>query len=329
MNMNKITNEQNNIFCSATSLPVIAAPMFLISNPDMVMACCQNGVIGSFPALNQRSSDGLDDWIKEIKSGNKIFAEENPDKILVPFAVNLIVNKVNPRLKDDLQICIKHKVPIIITSLGINQYLIDAVHDYGGIVLHDVANVVHAKKAIDSGVDGLIAVCAGAGGHAGTLNPFAFIGELRSFYSGFIALAGCISKGSDILASQVMGADFAYMGTRFIATSEAGADNEYKEMIKDSGTNDVIYTDKISGISANFLKQSLAKSGIDINSPTNSDALDELLKNETKAWKNVWSAGQGVGAIKDALSIEELISNLTKEYKDALYRCNSASNSVN
>ncbi len=329
MNMNKITNERNNIFYGVTSLPVIAAPMFLISNPDMVMACCQNGIIGSFPALNQRSCEGLDDWIKKIRAGNKIFAKENPDKIIAPFAINIIVNKANPRLKDDLQICIKHKVPIIITSLGINQDLIDTVHGYGGIILHDVINIRHAKKAIDAKVDGLIAVCNGAGGHAGTLNPFAFIGELRSFYNGFIALAGCISKGSDILAAQLMGADFAYMGTRFITTSEANADNEYKEMIKTAGTSDIIYTDKISGIPANFLKKSLTKSGIDIDLLANSDTLDAIIKNEIKAWKNIWSAGQGAGAIKDTLSIEELIFNLTKEYNNALYRYNSASDSIN
>ncbi len=315
MSMNKNPNTQNKLFSDITTLPVIAAPMFLISNPDMVTACCQNGVIGSFPALNQRSSEGLENWITQIKASNESYAKANPDKIISPFAVNLIVNKVNPRLEADLDICINHKVPIIITSLGLNQELINAVHGYGGIVLHDVASIRHAKKAIDAGVDGIIAVCAGAGGHAGTLNPFAFIGELRSFYNGFIALAGCLSSGKDVRAAQIMGADFAYMGTRFIATKEASASDEYKQMIESSGASDIIYTDKISGIPANFLKQSLEKAGMDLKGAANSDALNELLKNESKAWKNIWSAGQGVGTIKGVQSVEKLISELEREYQ--------------
>ena len=303
-----------------TDIPVIAAPMFLISNPQMVIACCQNGIIGSFPALNQRTSEGFEDWLIEIKTALDAFKENNPDKVVSPYAVNLIVNSVNTRLEDDLTLCVKHKVPIIITSLGINPDVINTVHDYGGIVLHDIATTRHAKKAIEAGVDGLIAVCAGAGGHAGTLNPFAFIGEIRSFFDGILVLAGCISSGQDVLSAQVMGADFAYMGTRFINTHEAAAANDYKDMIKTSGTADIIYTDVVSGIPANFLSKSLENAGFDLQA-LKEETLDKGdlsgLEDEAKAWKNIWSAGQGVGAIDNILSVEELINILTDEYRNA------------
>jgi len=303
----------NKDLLSKTKLPVIAAPMFLISNPQMVIACCKNGVIGSVPALNQRTSEGLEEWLIEI---NAALSEDD-----APYAVNLIVNPVNTRLQPDLELCIKYKVPIIITSLGINTDVIEAVHSYGGIILHDIANIRHAKKAAEGGVDGIIAVCAGAGGHAGIMSPFALAGEIRDFYNGILVLAGCISHGNDILAARALGADFAYMGTRFINTKESAAAGEYKDMITQAQATDIVYTDAISGIHANFLKPSLQAAGIDLKAMKDG-TLEKgdlsVLEDEFKAWKNIWSAGQGVGNIDNVLPIEELIKTLTNEYQSAL-----------
>lgn len=305
-----MTNKKQILSKLTTSLPVIAAPMFLISNPKTVIACCQNGVIGSFPALNQRTSDGFQEWLVEIKEALK-------DQDAAPYAVNLIVNPINTRLEDDLKLCIKHEVPIIITSLGINPDLIKAVQNYGGIVLHDVAQLRHAQKAADAGVDGIIAVCNGAGGHAGTLNPFAFIGEIRQFFDGVLILAGSLSKGSDILAAQIMGTDFAYMGTRFINTVESTATDEYKDMIIQAHASDITYTDAVSGIPANFLNQSLEQAGFDMNTLQGTEIDKGQIKglvDEVKAWKTVWSAGHGVGNIQDICTTQDLIATLTNEY---------------
>ena len=295
-----------------THLPVIAAPMFLISNPAMVIACCQNGVIGSFPALNQRTSEGFEDWLIEIN--------EALDESSSPYAVNLIVNPVNTRLEADLKLCIKHKVPIIITSLGINPDLIKAVHSYGGIILHDITIIRHAQKAIDAGVDGLIAVAAGAGGHAGTLSPFALISEIRQFFDGILVLAGSISSGKDVLAAKAMGADFAYMGTRFINTEESGASDDYKDMIINAHAADIVYTDAVSGVSANFLKESLQSAGLDLDALKNGTADKgdlSALEDEAKAWKNIWSAGHGVGSINNTPPIKTLIEDIKSEYENA------------
>ncbi|MGN7439467.1 MAG: NAD(P)H-dependent flavin oxidoreductase [Alcanivorax sp.] len=303
----------NKDLISKVALPVIAAPMFLISNPKMVIACCKNGVIGSVPALNQRTSEGFEEWLIEINA-----ALNDGD---APYAVNLIVNPVNTRLQPDLELCIKYKVPIIITSLGINTDVIEAVHSYGGIVLHDIANIRHAKKAAQGGVDGIIAVCAGAGGHAGIMSPFALAGEIREFYDGILVLAGCISHGNDILAARALGADFAYMGTRFINTKESAAVAEYKDMITQAQATDIVYTDAISGIHANFLKPSLEAAGVDL-AAMKDGTLEKgdlsVLEDEFKAWKNIWSAGQGVGNIDNVLPIKDLIKTLSDEYQSAL-----------
>lgn len=299
-------------------LPVIAAPMFLTSGPDLVVECCNAGIVGTFPALNQRTSEGFEEWIIKIK-----------EKTNSPFGVNLIVHKTNPRLSADLDICIKHKVPLVITSLGAVQEVVEKVHRYGGLVFHDVTNSHHAKKAMDAGVDGLILVCAGAGGHAGTLNPFAFVHEVKKFFKKTIILAGSLTKGSDIAAAQIIGADFAYMGTRFIATKESMVPEEYKQMIVRSQSSDIIYTPAISTIPANFMRESIVKAGMDperLKSPEKIDMthITEPHKDNThsKAWKDIWSAGQGVGAIDEILSVKDLVSHLIDEYNEATHRFN-------
>ncbi len=311
--MNSIQTKKQHPILNNIGFPLIAAPMFLISNPEMVINACQNGIVGSFPALNQRTNEGFEEWLDKITN-----ALGDKD---APFAVNLIVNPSNTRLEDDVKSCIKFKVPIIITSLGINSDLIKAIHSYGGIVFHDVIHIRHAKKAIESGVDGIIAVCAGAGGHGGTLNPFAFVGELRQFFDGLIILAGCMSTGRDILAAQIIGADLVYMGTRFINSQESDADCAYKDMILESQAQDISYTSVVSGVAANFLNKSLKAAGFsdeDIKSTTPDMSKLKDLKDEAKAWKTIWSAGQGVGNIHDVPAIAELIKTLKSEYKAAL-----------
>ncbi|POP54183.1 NAD(P)H-dependent flavin oxidoreductase [Zhongshania marina] len=308
-------------------LPAVAAPMFLASGPDLVIETCKAGMVGSFPALNQRSSDGFEEWLNTINAELASFEESTATKP-APFAVNLIVHKTNPRLEADLALCVKHKVPIIITSLGAVKSVIDAVHSYGGLVFHDVINARHARKAADAGVDGLIAVCAGAGGHAGSTNPFALVAEIREFFDKTLLLAGAISKGSDIAAAKVMGADLAYMGTRFINTQESLVQPEYKQMIVDSGSSDIVYTPNISGVFANFLKPSIVNAGLDPNNlapKTDVDFGEELEvdadhKSGDKAggaWKQIWSAGQGVGAINNIPSTAELVAKLKQEYQEA------------
>lgn len=310
-------------------LPLVAAPMFLISNPKLVIECCKAGVVGTFPALNQRSTEGLEEWIIEIKSELKKFEQETGIKP-APFGVNLIVHNTNPRLMPDLQLIVKHKVPLVITSLGAVSQLVDAVHSYGGLVFHDVIKKRHAEKAAEAGVDGLILVSAGAGGHAGTLNPMAFVHEIKSFFKKTVLLSGSISKGSDIAATLAMGADLAYAGTVFINTEEANASQEYKEMIIESGTNDIVYTAAVSGVSANFMAKSLEKNGISQEKWNSSKKIDfgselDAAQAETKAWKTIWSAGHGVAAINEVVSVTQLVENMKIEFKEAILTLEKAS----
>ena len=302
-------------------LPVVAAPMFLISNPQLVLACCANGVVGTFPALNQRESSGFKSWLEEIEAGLALL--ENP----APYAVNLIVHNSNPRLQADLAICIEHKVPIVITSLGAVKEVVDAVHSYGGLVFHDVTTRRHAEKAAEAGVDGLIAVAAGAGGHAGTWSPFALVAEIRQFFDKTVLLAGCLNHGHEILAAQVIGADLAYLGTRFIATQESHAPDEYKQMVLTSRAVDIVHTAAVSGVPASFMRQSLENAGFDLatlqaKSESSTGTRLKPLNDEAKAWKTVWSAGQGVGDINDVPTTQQLITRLDKEYREAIKRVN-------
>ena len=297
-------------------LPVVAAPMFLISNPQLVLACCRNGVVGSFPALNQRESSGFKAWLEEIESG--LAGLDNP----APYAVNLIVHNSNPRLQADLAICIEHKVPIVITSLGAVKEVVDAVHSYGGLVFHDVTTRRHAEKAAEAGADGLIAVAAGAGGHAGTWSPFALLAEIRQFFDKTVLLAGCMNHGHEILAAQILGADLAYLGTRFIATQESHAPDAYKDMLLASRAADIIHTPAVSGVPASFMRQSLENAGFDLaalQGKNETGASNKLkpLTDEAKAWKTVWSAGQGVGEIHDLPTTDQLIARLDEEYRKA------------
>ncbi|CDF86091.1 NAD(P)H-dependent flavin oxidoreductase [Pseudomonas sp. QL9] len=303
-------------------LPLVAAPMFLVSNPQLVLACCRSGIVGSFPALNQRESSGFKAWLEEIEAGLA------GDAQAAPYAVNLIVHHSNPRLQADLALCVEHRVPIVITSLGAVREVVDAVHSYGGLVFHDVTTRRHAEKAAEAGVDGLIAVAAGAGGHAGTWSPFALIAEIRQFFDKTLLLAGCINHGHEILAAQTLGADLAYLGTRFIATRESNASTPYKQMLLEARAADIIHTPAVSGVPASFMRQSLEAAGFDMARLNDKGELNygEKLKpvnDEAKAWKTVWSAGQGVGNIKDLPSVDELVARLDREYRDALQRSNA------
>ncbi|MGM3389623.1 nitronate monooxygenase family protein [Stutzerimonas stutzeri] len=298
-------------------LPLVAAPMFLVSNPALVVTCCQNGVVGSFPALNQRESSGFRDWLQQIRTALERTRDASP------YAVNLIVHGSNPRLQADLSICVDEQVPIVITSLGAVKEVVDAVHAYGGLVFHDVTTRRHAEKAAAAGVDGLIAVAAGAGGHAGTLSPFALIAEIRQFFDKTVLLSGCINHGHEMLAAQMLGADLAYIGTRFIATRESQASDAYKEMLLQAQAADVVHTAAVSGVPASFLRQSLQQAGYDISQLTKGLTHDATLKpinDEAKAWKTVWSAGQGVGGIADIPGVQQLIARLDSEYRAAATR---------
>ena len=309
----------SNPFEPVLSLPVVAAPMFLISGPQLVIECCKNGIVGTFPALNQRTSAGFEAWVLQIKDELRDFEAETGRKA-APFGVNLIVHHTNPRLQADLEICVKHQVPLVITSLGAVSDLVDAVHSYGGLVFHDVTNRRHAEKAAQAGVDGLICVAAGAGGHAGTLNPMPFIAEMRSFFDGTILLSGCMSNGQDVASAMQMGADLAYLGTRFINTHESQADEAYKQMIIDSGTSHIVYTAAVSGVPANFLRPSLESVGITKEMWTMKRKVNfgKEMESEAKAWKTVWSAGQGVTTIDSVLSVEELVSEMRTEFIAAI-----------
>ncbi|MCR6658089.1 MAG: nitronate monooxygenase family protein [Asticcacaulis sp.] len=292
--------------------PAVAAPMFLVSGPELVISTCKSGMIGTFPALNQRTSEGYAEWLTQIK------AALGPDD--AQYGVNLIVHNTNTRLMADLAITAQHKVPLVITSLGAVRDIVDGVHAYGGVVFHDVINARHAKKAADAGVDGLILVAAGAGGHAGNQHPFALINEIRQFFSGTILLSGAISTGGDVAAALMAGADLAYMGTRFIATEEALAGNDYKEMLIETTAKDITYTDAISGINANFLTPSLIANGLDpaaAKDPHHKIDMAHELNIEAKAWKTIWSAGQGVGSIHKVLPAADLVSRLKTEFHAA------------
>ena len=324
-------NEEANMpvpapFVGQTRLPVIAAPMFLVSMPELVVACCKAGIIGTFPALNHRSTAGFEAWLGEIDAALAAAKAADPAAIVSPYGVNLIVHRTNPRVQADLAAIVRHKVPLVITSLGAVKEVVDAVHSYGGQVFHDVTNVRHARKAIGAGVDGLILVCAGAGGHAGVLSPFALLPEIRRIFPGTIALAGCISDGAAIASALALGADYAYMGTRFIATAESSAEAEFKAMVLQTQAADIIYTAAISGIPASFPGPSLVRAGLDPDNLTvkKEIALGEELDTESKAWKDIWSAGQGVGGIDDVPAVAELVNRLQSELLAASERLSAA-----
>ena len=309
-------------FFKHISFPVVAAPMFLISGPKLVIECCKNGIVGTFPALNQRTTEGFEEWVVEIKTALEKFEQETGKKA-APFGVNLIVHPTNPRVQPDLEVCMKHQVPLIITSLGAVSELVTAVHSYGGLVFHDVIKKRHAEKAAEAGVDGLILVAAGAGGHAGTLHPFALVNEIKTFFDKTILLSGCISTGRDVASALQIGADLAYMGTRFINVDESEADPGYKEMIINSKAEDIVYTAAVSGVHANFLRPSLEAMGVTEEMWKNSKKIDfgselDAAKAEAKAWKTIWSAGQGVTAIQDTIPTAQLIAQLRKEFLEAI-----------
>jgi nitronate monooxygenase len=303
------------------ALPVIASPLFISSVPELVKAQCQAGVIGSFPALNARPASLLSDWLDEIDESNRAYAAANPTDIVAPFAVNQIVHRSNDRLEHDMGVIVEHKVPIVITSLGARPEINDAVHSYGGIVLHDVINNEFARKAIEKGADGIIAVAAGAGGHAGIQSPFALVSEIREWFDGPILLSGAIANGRSILAAQAAGADFAYIGSAFLSTHEANASAQYKQMIVDSSASGVVYSNLFTGVHGNYLRGSIVAAGLD---PDNLPESDSSAMNfasggntDAKAWKHIWGAGQGVGAIKQRLSVAELVDLLKAQYDEA------------
>ncbi|MBL6818522.1 MAG: nitronate monooxygenase family protein [Proteobacteria bacterium] len=303
------------------SIPVIGSPLFLVSGPELVIAQCKAGIIGSFPALNARPQHVLEEWIVRIKTELAEYQKQNPDKKVAPFAVNQICHGSNDRLMDDMATCVKHKVPIIITSLRPPSELVEAAHSYGGLVYHDVINVRHAKKAAEQGVDGLILVCAGAGGHAGALSPFALLREVKEWFDGTVILSGSIGDGYSVASALALGADFAYMGTRFIATKEANADQGYKQMLIDSAADDIVYSNLFTGVSGNYLKPSIKNAGLD---PDNLPEADKSKMNfgsggntDAKAWKDIWGSGQGIGGIKDDPSVEDLVTRIKEEYNKA------------
>ena len=309
------------------SIPVIGAPLFLISVPDLVIAQCKAGIIGSFPALNARPQHVLEEWIVRIKTELKEYQDQNPDKKVAPFAVNQICHGSNDSLQGDMEICVKHEVPIIITSLRPPAEVVEAAHSYGGLVFHDVINVRHAKKAADMGVDGLILVCAGAGGHAGALSPFALLREVKSWFDGTIILSGSIGDGYSVASALALGADFAYLGTRFIATHEANAEPEYKQMLIESSANDIVYSNLFTGVLGNYLKPSIQNAGLD---PDNLPTADKSAMNfgsggntDSKAWKDIWGSGQGIGLIEDAPTVESLVERIRAEFYEATSEFNN------
>jgi len=307
-------------------LPVIGAPLFIVSTPKLVIEQCKSGIIGAFPALNARKEDELESWLKNISQELESFKKNNPEKKVAPYAVNQIVHQSNTRLKIDVEMCVKYKVPIVITSLRPPAEVVEAVHSYGGLVFHDVINMRHAKKAISQGVDGIIAVCAGAGGHAGTISPFALIKEIKEIFDGFVILSGSMSNGRDVLAAECIGADLAYMGTRFIATKEANAVDEYKDMIIDSDADDIVYSSLFTGIHGSYLKGSIVKSGID---PETLELGDKNTMNfdssesKAKAWKDIWGAGQGVGSMKDIPNVSDLVDEIEQDYNSTKTKISS------
>jgi len=305
-------------------IPVIGAPMFIVSGPELVLAQCKAGIVGAFPALNARPKSMLDEWLAQISEELAAHKSTNPAIPAAPFAVNQIVHKSNDRLEHDVEMCIKHKVPIIITSLRPPAEVVDAVHGYGGVVFHDVINIRHARKAIEQGVDGVITVAAGAGGHAGTTSPFALVKEVRDIFDGTIILSGSMSRGNDALAAQAMGADLAYLGTRFIATQEANAPAPYKQMIVDSAAADIIYTNLFTGVHGSYLKGSIVNAGLDPDDLPEGDLRSMNFgsggSSKAKAWKDIWGAGQGVGTIDDIPTVADLVDRMAAEYREATNR---------
>ncbi|KMK76229.1 NAD(P)H-dependent flavin oxidoreductase [Alkalihalobacillus pseudalcaliphilus] len=303
-------------------LPVINAPMFLVSGPELVIESCRQGIMGSFPLLNARTSVELENWLIEIKEHLKVIEEENGQ--VAPWAVNLIVHKTNKRFENDLALIAKYQPPIVITSLGKPNSVVQVVHEYGGLVFSDVATLTHARKAAETGVDGLILVTNGAGGHGGLLNPMAFIASVKEFWKGITILAGSITNGNDILAAQVLGADFSYMGTRFISANESMANESYQKTLLDSTAEDLVYTDAFSGVPANYLSKSVLKAGYDIQALQRKEKID-VGQSDAKAWKDIFSAGQGVGTIHKIQSVEEIVAELKQEYTNALEQLNQKS----
>ncbi|CAB3756949.1 NAD(P)H-dependent flavin oxidoreductase [Paraburkholderia solisilvae] len=304
------------------TLPVVAAPMFIVSYPELVLAQCKAGIVGAFPALNARPAERLGEWLTQIQTALADHQAAHPDAVIGPIAVNQIVHQSNERLEHDVRVCVEHKVPIFITSLRAPaKEIIDAVHSYGGIVLHDVINLRHANKALEAGVDGLILVAAGAGGHAGTTSPFALVGEVRRIFDGPIVLSGAIANGGSILAAQAMGADLAYMGTRFIATQEAHAADGYKHAIVNASAADIIYTNLFTGVHGNYIRESIVAAGLDPDAlPASDKSKMDFANEKSKAWRDIWGAGQGVGLMDDAPSVAELVARLKQEYADAKAR---------
>lgn len=303
------------------ALPAIAAPMFIVSNPDLVLAQCKAGVVGSFPALNARPQSALDEWLSQITEELAAYERDNPEAPLAPFAVNQIVHRSNDRLEHDLEACVKYQVPIVITSLGAREEVNEAVHSYGGIVLHDVINNKFAHKAIEKGADGLIAVAAGAGGHAGTLSPFALVQEIREWFDGPLMLSGSIATGRAVRAAQVMGADMGYIGSAFIATTEANADERYKQAIAEGQAADIVYTNLFTGVHGNYLRGSIEAAGLDPNNLPESDPSKMSFGSgggsKSKAWKDIWGSGQGIGAVRDVVGTADLVARLRREYLEA------------
>jgi nitronate monooxygenase len=313
------------LFKGRLSLPAFGAPLFIISVPDLVIAQCKAGIVGAFPALNARPPELLDEWLTRIRQELAEYDAAHPDRPSAPFAVNQIVHRSNNRLEHDLALCEKHKVPIIITSLGAREELNQATHRWGGIVFHDVINQKFAHKAVEKGADGLILVAAGAGGHAGVLSPFAFVAETRQWFDGPIALSGAIGNGRAIRAARLLGADFAYIGSAFIATSEANAVERYKEMITTSGAEDIVYSNLFTGVHGNYLKPSIVAAGMDPDSLPQSDASKMSFgtdasgeRAKAKAWKDIWGSGQGIGSLSEVIPATELIARFKKEYEEAV-----------
>ena len=308
---------------NALALPLIGSPMFIASGPELVIAQCKAGIVGSMPSLSVRPAEDLDGALTHIELELAEHDRTYPDIPSAPYGINLIAHRTNARLEHDLEICVRHKVPLIITSLGPSRKIVDQVHDYGGAVFHDVINLRHACKAIDEGVDGIVAVAAGAGGHGGTLSPFALVGEIRQRFDGWIALAGAMSTGADVAAAIALGADFAYMGTRFIATQESGAEPDYKRMVVASQAADIVYTPCFTGVSGNYMRQSIARLGLDPDAlPARGTDTMSYANGGTrpKAWKDVWSAGQGAGSVSDIPSVDELIARFVTDYQNAYAR---------
>ena len=313
---------------SRLRIPVVGAPLFIISNPDLVIAQCKAGVVGSFPSLNARPIEELERWLQRITTELAAYDEANPDSPSAPFAVNLIVHGSNNRLQEDLELCVKYKAPLVITSLGAKEFVNEAIHSYGGLVFHDIINNRFAKKAIEKGADGLIAVAAGAGGHAGTLSPFALIQEIREWFDGPLLLSGSIATGSAVLSAQAMGADLAYIGSAFIATDEANAEEAYKQAIVDYNASDIVYSNLFTGVHGNYLAPSIRDAGLDPDNLPESDPSKMDFgsggNTDAKAWKNIWGCGQGIGAVKTIGSAGDLVARLSNEYAETRSRLNEA-----